>query len=299
MENISTMCYKYLIEMETENQKINEMIMAPKFAKLLNESVDQDDLVIHKSETNKLVSEFVNKSIDNTSKVLNAITEQLNSIKANNRLIMACEMKMKFLSKDDRENLKLKSLSNNIISESTVQMSLTKDIKDINKKLTRFLESSYSTKEEYLNAMKSFRNAVSECTSRLNKIDVSLLSETDIDIDKISEALALYKNTESDMQVNESVFVDLNETDKYKNTINSNNLIRIREAVHLGTEYLMRANSIMDKIMMISHENNEKILSEFVLCEVSEKSEIQFESAMANIIYQNSLEDDDYDDFIK
>ena len=57
-KNIGIECYEFLIEMEAENQKITEMIMAPKFAKLLNESVDETDLRIHNSKTEETISEF-------------------------------------------------------------------------------------------------------------------------------------------------------------------------------------------------------------------------------------------------
>ena len=88
MENIGIMCYQSLLEMEAENQKINEMIMAPKFAKLLDESVDEADFAIHRDKTIETVSEFVNKSFENSKNLLNTIVEQLESIRINNRLIM-------------------------------------------------------------------------------------------------------------------------------------------------------------------------------------------------------------------
>ena len=63
--NIGISCYQFLLEMEAENYKINEMIMAPRFAKLLNESADETDFSIHRIKTIEAVSEFVDNLFNN------------------------------------------------------------------------------------------------------------------------------------------------------------------------------------------------------------------------------------------
>lgn len=290
MNEIGIKCYQTLLEMEVENQKINELIMAPKFAKLLNESVDQTDFVIHKNKTIEIVSEFVDKSISNTNRLSKTIKEQLEDINANKRLIMACEMKMKSLTREDRDNFLLEN-SNILNSIYEAKAELTKDIQCVSKALSKILESSFESKEEYSKIMKNFRNTVSECTSKLDKIDISNMEKGNVSVEEVSDILNSYKSTQVTIESDMSSLGDLKDI-----SIDPNNVVKVREAVYLGTSYLMKANSVMGKLVEVSHENSQDILTQFVTYE-AEESNIQFESAMNNIIRQNSM-DDDYDNFI-
>lgn len=291
MNEIGIKCYQSLLEMEVENQKINELIMAPKFAKLLNESVDQTDFNIHKAKTIEIVSEFVDKSISNNSNLVKFIKEQLEDITANNRLIMTCEMKMKSLTREDRDNFLLEN-SNILDSICEAKAELSKDIQCVSKALSKILESSFETKEEYSKTMKNFRNTVSECTSKLDKIDISSMEKSNVSVEEVSDILNNYKDTQITIESDMSSLGNLKDI-----SVNPNNVVKVREAVYLGTSYLMRANSVMGKLVEVSHENSQDILTQFVTYD-AEESNIQFESAMTSIIRQESIDDDDYDDFI-
>ena len=291
MNEIGIKCYQSLLEMEVENQKINELIMAPKFAKLLNESVDQTDFNIHKAKTIEIVSEFVDKSISNNSNLVKFIKEQLEDIIANNRLIMTCEMKMKSLTREDRDNFLLEN-SNILDSICEAKAELSKDIQCVSKALSKILESSFETKEEYSKTMKNFRNTVSECTSKLDKIDISSMEKSNVSVEEVSDILNNYKDTQITIESDMSSLGNLKDI-----SVNPNNVVKVREAVYLGTSYLMRANSVMGKLVEVSHENSQDILTQFVTYD-AEESNIQFESAMTSIIRQESIDDDDYDDFI-
>ena len=292
MNEIGIKCYQSLFEMEVENQKINELIMAPKFAKLLNESVDQTDFNIHKTKTIEIVSEFVDKSISNNSNLVKSIKEQLEDIYINNRLIMACEMKMKSLTREDRDNFLLEN-SNILNSICEAKAELLKDIQHVSAELSKILEASFESKEEYSRVMKNFRNIISECTSKLDKIDISNMEKNNVTVEEVSNILRDYKSTQVTIESDISSLGILKDI-----SVNSNNVVKVREAVYLGTSYLMRANSVMGKLVEVSHENSQDILTQFVTYD-AEESNIQFESAMNNIIRQNSMDDDDYDDFIK
>ena len=291
--NIGIKCYQHLLMMEDKNHKINEMIMAPKFAKLL-ESVDETDINIHKSKTCEFISEFVNESIGNMSEILDDVTELLESVNSNKRLISVCEMKMKLLSKDDRDNFTLKRYNlYNSINESISE--LYKDMETVSNKLYKILEASFKSKEDYSKIMKNFRNTVSECTSRLDKIDISKMEKTDVSFNEFSSILNEYKNTEVFIENtidSLSKLINTSELSKSKNV--TNNAVKIREAAHLGTEYLMRAEYTMSTLVNALNENNENILCEFVYCETSPETSARLESVIENTIKQNSEDDEDF-----
>ena len=296
MKNIGIECYMSLLEMEAEHHKINEMIMAPKFAKLLNESVDETDFSIHKTKTDKAISEFVNKAMNNLTTHLTSITEQLETIVVpNNKLIVACEMKMKSLTREDRDNFVLEEYDN-FYSIAEAKERVFRDIKKVNTELSKILETSFESREEYSNSMKSFKETISECSDRLNTIDISKMTRNNVAIEELCDTLNNYKETKAINECNEFALENITECN---NMINSyKNKMMIKEAVYLGTEFLMRAATVAESLIESSYFNTQNILSEFVLYESSEDATAQFESAMSNLIDQESDEDDDYEDFI-
>lgn len=293
MNNIGIKCYQTLLEMEVKNQKINEMIMAPKFAKLLNESVDQTDFKIHKDKTIEMVSEFVNLSINNTIDVIKIMKEQMEDITTNKRLVMACEMKMKSLTRNDKDNF---LLENSAIDISDIKSQLSNDIQTVSQELSKILETSFNSKEEYSKVMKSFRDTISECSSKLDKIDTFNMERSNVSVDEVMNILNNYRSTDSVIESDMSSLNNLSNT-LSNISVKPDNAVKVREAVYLGTSYLMKANSVMGKLVEVSHENTQDILTQFVTYEDAEMN-AQFESAVANVIRQSSIDDDDYDDFI-
>lgn len=294
MNNLAVMCYQSLIEAENKHHQINEMIMAPRFAKLLNESVDPTDFEIHKSKTNELISEFVSESFDNMEKLLEAVETQLETITPNNRLIATCEMKMKSLTRDDRDNLALEcNVSNNLLEYKNEIM---KDINTVEEEFGKILEASFETKEEYSNAMNSFRTLVSESFSKLEKVDLSK-EEKNISMEELSDIIVDYKNT--DIITEKNVFAIKSLKDKLKSCKGkkSKSKTACKEAVYLASGYLMRANCVLESVLSAIHADNEEVLSEFVFSESSEDASTMFESTISSMIYSDSFDDDD--DFIK
>ena len=293
--NIGVTCYQFLIEMETENHKINEMIMAPKFAKLLDESVDADDFAIHKSKTKELIAEFVNKSFDNLLKVLDTVTENLNTISYNDRLNMICETKFKSLTEEDRDIvLKNCSMQDTL---SGVKFDLIKDINCVNESLSEILESSLNTKEEYNKAMKSFVELVSECTDRLNNIDIDNMEKSDVSVLEVSDVLNSFKKTKQSKEKDKSVLDNLKKSVSKNKEESKKKVSKVKEAVHLGASYLMKASYVLDKLTTVSHENTVNILTQFVNHESSAIAEAQFESMVTSIIHPKFT--DLYDDEIE
>lgn len=293
--NIGIIGYQFLIEMETENHKINEMIMAPRFAKLLDESVDATDFAIHKSKTKELISEFVNKSFENLLNVLDTVTENLNSISCNDRLTMICENKCKSLTTDDKDIVLKKCDMTDTLAG--VKFDLTGDINNVSECLSKVLESSSGTKEEYREAMKSFATLVSECNDRLNKIDLDNLERTDVSVSEVSDVLNKFKKTDSTKEKVKSKLDDLKNKVLKNKEDSEKGKSKIKEAVYLGASYLIKASCKLDKINTVSHENTVEILTQFVNCETSELSQAHFESAVTSILRPKFT--DLYDDEIE
>ena len=294
-KNIAIKCYQTLLLMESEHYKINEMIMAPKFAKLLNESVDEDDFKLHTAKTIEIVSEFVNKAFDSMDYILTEATGQIEDIRFNNRLVLACENKMKSLTREDRDNFLLEKININI-TESKEE--ILKDMQLVNEELSKILECSFTSKEEYSKSMKSFRDLISECSAKLNFEKPEVI---DISMDDLSNIFETYKNTdivvEKDASVLKKVKYKLKDSkDKVKSKIK--NVVKVKEAVYEATEYLLKATCVVECLISHSNSNNVNILCEFISSETSDEASLLFESTMTNIIRQNSI-DDDYDDFLK
>lgn len=294
--NTGIMTYQFLIEMETEHQKINEMIMAPKFAKALNESVDATDFAIHYSKTNELISEFVDKAFDNTLKVLDTVTENINRLSYNDRLSLVCESKVKSLTIEDRDIvLKECNMEDTL---SGVKFDLTVNITTVNEALTKVLESSMNTKEEYASIMKPFMELVSECSAELDKIDIDNMERTDVPVAEVSKVLDKFKKSKLSKEKDKSKIDELKEklAKAKEEAKKKKEPAKVKEAVYLGTSYLMKANSVLDKLTTVSHENTVNILTQFVNHEVSSEATAHFESTMTTLVYPRymDLEDDEF-----
>lgn len=292
--NTGIMAYQFLIEMENEHHRISEMIMAPKFAKALNEAVDETDFAIHTSKTNELISEFVNKAFDNTLKVLDTVSENINRISYNDRLTLVCESKVKSLTSDDR-NLVIEEC-NKQDTLSGVKFDITVDITTVNEALTKVLESSMNNKEEYVSVMKPFMDLVSECSTKLDKIDIDNMERTDVSVMEVSKVLDKFKNTKLSKEKDKSKIDELKEKlAKAKEEAKKKKPAKVKEAVYMGTSYLMRASSVLDKLNTVSHENTVDILTQFINHEVSPEATAHFENAISNLVYPRymDLEDDE------
>lgn len=292
--NTGIMAYQFLIEMETEHHRISEMIMAPKFAKALNEAVDEEDFAIHTSKTNEFISEFVNKAFDNTLKVLDTVTENINRISYNDRLTLVCESKVKSLTLEDR-NIVMEEC-NKQDTLSGVKFDITVDITTVNEALIKVLESSMNTKEEYVSVMKPFMELVSECSSKLDKIDIDNMERTDVSVMEVSKVLDKFKNTKLSKEKDKSKIDELKEKlAKAKEEAKKKKPAKVKEAVYVGTSYLMRASSVLDKLNTVSHENTVDILTQFINHEVSPEATAHFENAISNLVYPRymDLEDDE------
>lgn len=295
MNNIAVKCYQSLLEMETENQKINEMIIAPKFAKLLNESADADDYAIHRTKTIETVSEFVNKAFDSMISLLSEVSLEIEENKLNNRLVLTCENKLKSLTKEDRDNF---VLEDTYLFESIneYKSGIVKDIKTVIADLSKILECSFKTKEEYSKNISSFKQLISECDSRLHD---HKYEGNKVSVDELSNILNNYKNTDILVESDISTLNEIKENlGKCKDSVKSENLLKIKEAVYGATNYLMTAFTTVEELAARSYMNNVGILCEFVYGQTSDESTALFESTMSNIIRQNSNDDDDYEDFI-
>ena len=292
--NTGIMTYQFLIEMENQNQKIHEMIMAPKFAKALNEAVDETDFAIHTSKTNEFISEFVNKAFDNTLKVLDTVTENINRISYNDRLTLVCESKVKSLTLEDR-NIVMEEC-NKQDTLSGVKFDITVDITTVNEALTKVLESSMNNKEEYISVMKPFIELVSECSAKLDKIDIDNMERTDVSVMEVSKVLDKFKNTKLSKEKDKFKIDELKEKlAKAKEEAKKKKPAKVKEAVYVGTSYLMRASSVLDKLNTVSHENTVDILTQFINHEVSPEATAHFENAISNLVYPRymDLEEDE------
>ena len=292
--NTGIMAYQFLIEMENEHHRISEMIMAPKFAKALNEAVDEEDFAIHTSKTNEFISEFVNKAFDNTLKVLDTVSENINRISYNDRLTLVCESKVKSLTLEDR-NIVMEEC-NKQDTLSGVKFDITVDITTVNEALTKVLESSMNNKEEYVSVMKPFMDLVSECSTKLDKIDIDNMERTDVSVMEVSKVLDKFKNTKLSKEKDKSKIDELKEKlAKAKEEAKKKKPAKVKEAVYVGTSYLMRASSVLDKLNTVSHENTVDILTQFINHEVSPEATAHFENTISNLVYPRymDLEDDE------
>lgn len=289
--NTGIMSYQFLIEMEAEHQKINEMIMAPKFAKLLKESVDEVDYNIHKTKTNELITEFVDKAFSNTVKVLDTITENIDRIDYNDRLGFICESKVKSLTEFDRDIVLAECDMQDTLSNH--KFDITLDIDCVNEGLTKVLESDIKTKEDYNKVVKPFIKLVSECSERLDKIDIGNIEKSDVSVMEVSKVLHKLKNAKLSKEKDKSKLAEIKDKMLKNKDKAKKNAAKVKEAVYAGTAYLMKANSILERVITVSHENATNIVLEFINYEVSEEATVQFESSISRFIYQNNLEDDD------
>ena len=289
--NTGIMCYQFLMEMEAEHQKIKEMMIAPKFAKLLKESVDEVDQKLHRSKTNELITEFVTKSFDNTLTVLEAVTQNIDRFGYNETLGQLCEAKVKSLTEADRE-ITL-SESNMQDTLASLKFDITVDIEVVNEGLAKVLESTINSKEDYNKIVIPFIRLVSECSDKLDKIDISNIEKTDVSIYEVSKVLDKLKKEKLSKEKDKSKIAELKDKLMKEKEKSKKEPAKVKEAVYEASAYLMKAGNIFERLTTVSHENAVKILSEFINYEVSNEATALFESSVNRIMNRFTYSDDE------
>ena len=108
--------YEYALELASENQKVNELIMTPKFAACLEE-VTQEQVSTYESNSLKSVKEFINTILNNTSKQIDLIESK--EFILDMELISLCEQKIKSMTYEDTKEF---NMSNIYLKESIENM---------------------------------------------------------------------------------------------------------------------------------------------------------------------------------
>lgn len=112
MNELDITYYESLLEMVQEEQKIHEMLNISKYSHVL-EGFDQDQIAIYENKVIDIIMEAISGII---GKVLEHIQKVTSFIKGDkfvpdNKLIAACEAKMKAMSTEDRDSFILKEVN--------------------------------------------------------------------------------------------------------------------------------------------------------------------------------------------
>ena len=114
INNMDIMYYEFMMDLETENQKIAESLFASNYVDLLVEN-GVDNVIFEGNIINSII-EFIKGIFDKAVKFFKKIIDFItgkgsesngNSLKANKVLIKKCEQKMKSMSSEDRYKFKL------------------------------------------------------------------------------------------------------------------------------------------------------------------------------------------------
>ena len=105
MVNTDILYYESMIDLVTENRKINEEIMAPKFMKYFTES--QEEISIYENKVTDSILNFFKKIFDKVAvffkKIINLISD-IKNFTPKKKLISAVENKLKSMTREEKDN---------------------------------------------------------------------------------------------------------------------------------------------------------------------------------------------------
>lgn len=305
MKDLDILYYDYMIESVAENRKIMELIASS--SSILENS---NELMIYEG---KMIENIVNAIKEIFQKVIDFVRDIIKKITGNKvftpneKLIKACNEKLKNMSKDEKDNFIIKgiSLRGKLIGYVDWANDSLDDMYDLLDKITD--ECNNFTNGKTTNGPSFNKKIVDDCLSEIEKKEnrEELKKDAkDADIITIQFCLdpsrATYANSKNATTnaINYSNKVqkemkDMQRTMDQKvnasknNELNTQTMNEYRTAIYSITNCIMKLFKFTLNMSILQFKNEEAILRKFISMPSSAKQEsaAYFEGALESIIY--------------
>lgn len=309
MENLGILYYESMIELEIENQRINEAIMTPKFARYFTES--DEDISVHEakvvSSVLKFISDIFGKVVKFFQDMIAFITkkDRDDSFKPNPKLIAACEQKIKSITDKEKKEFKLEKISftDTIIANTQYIEQMTMDIVNKLNKLMQFFDDAVERKNVDVNKLKDINDAVESYKDQLkdrSDINNNKKSGKDVTYNDIADILSDYKESENILNDFKETIKNISgKMEKYKKQVDdlvktlssedqsSQNISNYKNVIYSSTAFITNATRNMLNLYTYDYRYQEIILKKFVSYKISESyTNFDGESVIEALIYE-------------
>ncbi len=289
MNTIDLMYYEFMIDLVSENRKINEAVMAPKFMKLyVNEGADE--ISICEAKAIQTVMEFIKKIFDKVieycKKMIEFITVKF-PYKPKKQLIEACDNKLKNATEEEK-NFKLEKVdfTDKTIDNINYIQDMAAKIKNELSKVMEDFKFAVTRENFDINKLNTIKEETKDFTMQLDeRSNTENLKKDakDVTFGSISEILDDYKDSESFVKdFKDSVSNVSKMMNNYKKAVNKVSLLtkrsekfdqhisNFKDAILSGTTFINRCMKDTLNLILFDYRNQEYILKKFV----SGKSEV-------------------------
>lgn len=305
MSELDIVYYESMIGLIQENQKINEMIMAPKFA-LLTES--QEDILVCEGKVIDFIFTSIKKIFDKVVEFFGKIMKifsRKDVFIADKKLLSAFTEKLKRMTSEDASNFIMKDIDVSDSIEDAVTV-IYKDFVSANEYLYRVVNGVRSIlydeplKIDIESEYEKIQKDIETFSKRLEEnSDTKKMSKIDITNDNLYDVFVDYKNFYAEMADTKSNMKNSqNSMKEYRNMIDtvikhdivenvdSNILQKLRDAIYLITGYMMNCNKVLLNLKVEQFKNDEFILRKFITMPlINNESAIYFDIISESITY--------------
>lgn len=299
MNEISISYYENMIDLINENQKINEEIMTPKFMKYFTES--KEEITIYENKVTDSILKFLQKIFDKVieffKKIINFISD-IKNFTPNKKLITSVEDKIKYMSKEEKDDFSIE-IELNYINKNNQYLDYL--IERSENGLTYLEDIVYNIKDLMYKDTQS-----SELDKELDSYDLEIKESTKskliIKYNDLKEVISQYENMYSRVRsLRKQLQADQMNINNYKKTIDSlvkrndnieNNdiLNKYKEIAIKICNFTMKVNNDIIKEMTYSFKVYESILKSLI----SNNNEVYNFSSFDEKIFYQSIKNKDY-----
>lgn len=282
MNTISIDYYSLMLELTQENQKINESIFGSKVMNILNESRSSDELAIYEANIISSIIEFMKKIFDKVieffTNIINRIFKKEIGIKVDNKLIKACEEKIKSISNEDRINFKLEKANadkpcyTRITDANAIMKDYSERLKPAMDSVNDTIKTGYGFIFNTFNA-EEIKNNNEVLDNSLDKEKIKEECE-DIKFSDISGIISDYKNAEAETDKLRKEFENINKDMKRNkrkiekirpaSSENKDIINNIKNSLISVTNIIAKSAKTALNLTVIKYRSKESILRKFV-----------------------------------
>ena len=311
MNNIDILYYDYMAEMVSENRKIMEFTIGSSIE--MKSIMESSDLVIYEG---KVIDTIVNSIKEIFKKVIEFFRNLFKKVtseemfKPDEKLIKACNEKLKNMSKEDKDNFFVEGIS--IRGELIYRQDKVNDmIEGANREIEVLYKRSGTLSDKDFEEINDQKNVMDEFSKELDENINYVMNKEEMmknakDIDIITVELCLdpsrstYANSKQTLEKAKSVCNDMEkrmkkyeqDTDKFikraRNEMKTEVLNDYRSTIYLYTSAIMKLNRTLISLAIMQFKNEEQILRKFIAYNPSsskQESVTYFDRLLESFIY--------------
>lgn len=285
MKELDILYYDMMMESVIEDRKIMELSFGAKFAKqLLTESWEVEDVAIYEAKVIDSIVNAIKTIFDKVVEFLSKLHDVIfKSFTPNQKLIKACEEKIKSITVEERDGFILKNIDFTDSIDDSVEpvFGSIKNIKEQLKEVMKNFNTIYDRYEEgnieFLYKVKDEVEAANTELEEKTSIENIKKSVKDVKYDNLRDILDNYKAAKQTISDDKEFVKETEKTmkeyrkkvdTKMKNNIIERvamaNLTTYKEVIYAATGYITKSLKSITSLSITNFKNQEIILKRFI-----------------------------------